>query len=60
MLTVDSSNGFVITTPGYCVSNRFAGSGLMLCDAATTPGTTTSRYAGVAASGPLAASRPRR
>ena len=51
---VDSSNGFVITTPGYYVFNRYAGSVLMLCDAAstpsTTPGTTTARYVGVAAS----------
>ena len=51
VLTVDSSsNGFVISTPGYDVFNRYAGSVLMLCDAATTPGTSTSRYVAVAAS----------
>jgi hypothetical protein len=50
VLTVDSSNGFVITAPGYYVFNRYAGSVLMLCDAATTPGTSTARYVAVAAS----------
>jgi hypothetical protein len=50
VLTVDNSSGFVITTPGYYVFNRYAGSVLMLCDAATTPGTSTARYVAVAAS----------
>ena len=51
VLTVDSSsNGFVITTPGYYVFNRYAGSVLMLCDAAATPGTSTARYVAVAQS----------
>jgi hypothetical protein len=50
VLTVDNSNGFVITTPDYHVFNRYAGSVLMLCDAATTPGTTTSRFVAVAQS----------
>jgi hypothetical protein len=50
VLTVDSSNGFVITTPDYHVVNRYAGSVLMLCDAATTPGTSAARYVAVAAS----------
>jgi hypothetical protein len=50
VLTVDNSNGFVITTPDYHVVNRYAGGVLMLCDAATTPGTTAARYVAVAAS----------
>jgi len=50
VLTVDSSNGFVITTPGYYVFNRYGGSVLMLCDAATTPGTSTARFVAVARS----------
>lgn len=50
VLTVDNSNGFVITTPDYYVFNRYAGSVLMLCDAATTPGSSTARYVAVAAS----------
>jgi hypothetical protein len=50
VLTVDSSNGFVITTPGYYVFSRYAGSVLMLCDATTTPGTSTTRYVAVASS----------
>lgn len=51
VLSVDTSNnGFVITTPDYAVVNRYAGSVLMLCDAATTPGTTAARYVAVAAS----------
>jgi hypothetical protein len=51
VLTVDRSNsGFVITTPNYTVVNRYAGSVLMLCDVATTPGTTAARYVAVAAS----------
>ncbi len=51
VLTVDrSNNGFVITTPDYSVVNRYAGSVLMLCDAAVTPGTTAARYVAVAAS----------
>jgi hypothetical protein len=50
VLTVDNSNGFVITTPGYYVFNRYAGSVLMLCDAATTPGTSTARLVAVAQS----------
>jgi hypothetical protein len=50
VLTVDrSNNGFVIATPDYSVVNRYAGSVLMLCDAATTPGTTAARYVAVAA-----------
>jgi hypothetical protein len=50
-LTVDSSNnGFVVTTPNYLVVSRYAGSVLMLCDAAATPGTTAARYVAVAAS----------
>ena len=49
VLTVDSSNGFVITTPDYLVVNRYAGSVLMLCDAAATPGTSAARYVAVAA-----------
>jgi hypothetical protein len=51
VLTVEKvDNSFVITTPGYYVFNRYAGSVLMLCDATTTPGTSTARYVAVAAS----------
>jgi uncharacterized repeat protein (TIGR01451 family) len=50
VLTVDNSNGFVITTPDYYVFNRYAGSVLMLCDAATTPGSSTARFVAVSAS----------
>ena len=51
VLTVDSSNnGFVVTTPDYTVVNRYAGSVLMLCDAAAAPGASAARYVTVAAS----------
>jgi hypothetical protein len=51
VLAVDSSNsGFVVTTPDYLVVNRFAGSLLMLCDAAATPGTSAARYVAIATS----------
>ncbi len=51
VLAVDSSNnGFAITTPDYLVVNRFAGSVLMLCDAAATPGTSAARYVAISTS----------
>ena len=50
VLTVDSSNGFAMTTPDFYVFNRYAGSVLMLCDATTTPGASAVRYVAVAQS----------